>query len=125
MDYEKEIDKLGSAYGEQVALLAGKFLSDVITPFCEKYNLEFTAGMGGYCLRRKDGRPYSTSEISFFSTECLDNIPLLDELEEMPEEDLFPQEKLIMDNPGLREGMRYIFETLESDTLGGNFAHYF
>jgi hypothetical protein len=52
------IDGLGVNYINAVKALALVAYKTIVKPFCDQHNLQFTSGMGVYCLQRVDEPPY-------------------------------------------------------------------
>jgi hypothetical protein len=91
-----EVDKLGLEY-----------LESTIKPFCEKYNLWFTNGMGSISFHNPEYDLYLRA-----AEELLQHN--VDEIVEFDDEDRYPIEKYILKYPGVANEMEDIFEVLDT-----------
>lgn len=101
-----KLKSIEEAANLEVKRLGLDYLESTIKPFCEKYGLWFTAGMGKIFFHNPEYNLYLHSAEDLLEHNA-------DEIEEFYEEDRYPIEKYILKYPGVANEMKGIFEVLD------------
>jgi hypothetical protein len=102
-----KLESIEEAANSEVDKLGLEYLESTIKPFCEKYNLWFTTGMGGIFFHNPEYNLYlhAAEELLQYDTE---------EIAEFDEEERYPVEKYILKYPGVANEMKDIFKVLNT-----------
>ena len=106
-DFVSSLKSIEEAANLEVERLGLKYLESTIKPFCEKYNLWFTSGMGNFWFYNPeyDLMIHSAEELLQYH---------VDEIAEFDEEDRHPIEKYIFKYPGVASEMKDILKVLDT-----------
>jgi hypothetical protein len=102
-----KLESIEEAAHLKVQKLGLEYLESTIKPFCEKYNLWFTTGMGSIFFDSPEYNLYlhAAEELLQYN---------VDEIAEFDDEDRHPIEKYILKYPGVANEMKDIFEVLDT-----------
>lgn len=101
-----QLESIETAANLEVERLGLDYLESTIKPFCEKYNLWFTTGMGKIFFHNPEYDLYLHEAEELLQYDA-------DEIAEFDEEDRHPIEKYIIKYPGIANEMKAIFEVLD------------
>ena len=102
-----KLESIEEAANLEVQRLGLEYLESTIKPFCEKYNLWFTTGMGSIFFHSPEYNLYlhAAEELLQYN---------VDEIAEFDDEDLYLIEKYILKYPGVANEMEDIFKVLDT-----------
>lgn len=72
MTIEEELEAIQAVRDQALEALGDRVLSEYVKPACDKYNCDFTSGMGTYFFSSKD---FSTVPMRGWSFSSTDDIP--------------------------------------------------
>jgi hypothetical protein len=102
---QKKIEEIEERANQEVEALAQEYFDQAIVPFCKKYDLEFSSGMGMLAFI------YSKYKQALYIHDD-DEIPDAEECGYLEEDDLFPIEKFALEFPGAKKEMEEIFDVI-------------
>ena len=102
-----KLESIEEAANLEVERLGLEYRESTIKPFCEKYNLWFTAAMGDYFFHNPEYDLYLHTAEELLQYDA-------NEIAEFDEEDRHPIEKYILKYPGVANEMKDIFEVLNT-----------
>jgi hypothetical protein len=102
-----KLESIEEAAHLEVQKLGLEYLESTIKPFCEKYNLQYAAGMGDFFFynHEYDLILHTAEELLQYN---------VDEIAEFDDEDRHPIEKYILKYPGVANEMKDIIEVLSA-----------
>jgi hypothetical protein len=102
---QKKAEEIEERANQEIEALAREYFDQTVVPFCKKYDLEFSHGMGMLAFI------YSKYERALYIHDA-DQIPDAEECGELDEDDLFPSEKFALEFPGAKKEMEEIFAVI-------------
>jgi|LakMenE01Jun11ns_1017448.scaffolds.fasta_scaffold9874902_2 hypothetical protein len=100
---QKKIEKIEEKANQQVDNLAREYFDQVVVPFCKKYSLTFTSGMGLLAFS------FDEYDLMFHAAS---DIPDAEDIAEIHEEDLCGYEKFALKFPGAKKEMEEIYKVI-------------
>lgn len=124
MDFAEQLEKLNASYSKSLVGLGDEYYTEVVKPFCEKYDLEFLSGNNEYFFTEMPSNPQRGSSFYIHTFQELLDLPPIEELRTFEDSELDPVEKQIVNHPDMIVDIEPIFKVLDLSTCDGPFGLY-